>query len=294
MDRVELHRWSCTRRSRGTFYGGSWGKTLLSFVALIPLLILQRSVWREYVSQLWHSAGLPVCVWRHAGFCIHQVEASPLGIWHWWVSLWRQLVQLMLAASLVILCANAQTWQTKPVVACRFQSHASEPLWKYSVPSLRWVWSLWKLSWALRNVFHKDIFKHLSKKENSQKLILRKFDFWWLTRHVTKLRRGRVCAAVKIPQLVGSCVSAWFNTALILSQSPPPFLMSCTWYWLVLLIFPLCNLTIKEGICLYVCSLIFITTWAGEIRTHGREKRESEKCRVFNQEWTLTCPFFPG
>lgn len=25
MDRVELLRWSCTRRTRGTFYGGSWG-----------------------------------------------------------------------------------------------------------------------------------------------------------------------------------------------------------------------------------------------------------------------------
>lgn len=86
MDRVKLQRWSCTRRTRGTFYGGSWGKVLMlpsslhHNITLLGVLMFPTAL---------TFSGLPVCVWRHAGFCVHKVEMPPLGIWHWWVSLWR-------------------------------------------------------------------------------------------------------------------------------------------------------------------------------------------------------------
>lgn len=57
VDRVELQQWSCTRRTRGTFYGGSWGTNSLSYVASIFLLMLHCLVCQEYVSQLWPFQG---------------------------------------------------------------------------------------------------------------------------------------------------------------------------------------------------------------------------------------------
>lgn len=35
----------------------------------------------------WASPGLPVCVWRHVGFCIHWAAMPPVGVWCRWVSL---------------------------------------------------------------------------------------------------------------------------------------------------------------------------------------------------------------
>lgn len=135
VDGVKLHRRSCTRWSRGTFYGGPSGTNSQSYVALISLLILNCFVCQyvRYIHQLRPFSGLSVRVRRHAGFCVHTVEMSPLGVWHRWVWLHGTSTAL-LAASVGICSTNAQAWQTKPVVACWFKSHASKPLWKYSAP----------------------------------------------------------------------------------------------------------------------------------------------------------------
>lgn len=135
VDGVKLHRWGCTRWTRGTFYGGPSGTNSQSYVARISQLVLRCFVcqYLRYVHQIRPFSGLPVRVRRHARFCVHKVEMSPLGVWHWWVSL-HGTPTALLAASVGIFSANAQAWQTKPVVACRFRSHASEPLWKYSAP----------------------------------------------------------------------------------------------------------------------------------------------------------------
>ena len=101
----------------------------------ISLLILHCFLCQcvRYIHRLRPFSGLSVRVRRHAGFCVHTVEMSPLGVWHWWVSLHGTSTALF-AASVGIFSTNAQAWQMKPVVACWFRSHASKPLWKYSAP----------------------------------------------------------------------------------------------------------------------------------------------------------------
>lgn len=63
-------------------------------------------------------SGLPVCVRRHAGFCVYHVSMFSVGVWHRWVSQQHCGVALLLCAAIVSKgsnlrnksCCNMSTW----------------------------------------------------------------------------------------------------------------------------------------------------------------------------------------
>lgn len=68
------------------------------FVFLSFHLSVKVALCQECLTALTFS-GLPLRVWRHAGFCVHRADMSPLGVWHWWAFLWRRMQSTNTAGS---------------------------------------------------------------------------------------------------------------------------------------------------------------------------------------------------
>ncbi len=120
MDGIKLHRWSCTRRTRGTFYGGSWGKIsyfLASFSSLITHCLVR------WVSLLWPFQGF---LYVFGGMLDSAYTNRRCPLWVFDIGEFHcegvcRSNCVILAGHVRILSANASAWQTKPVVACRLQ-----------------------------------------------------------------------------------------------------------------------------------------------------------------------------
>lgn len=141
-------------------------------------------------------------------------------------------VQLILAANIRILSADAQAWQTKPVVACLFQPsrlQAPEKNIQYQSSAVCEPCESFHFS-------EKYTFKCLDKKEKFQMICntiqlfsyrnnIRKFDLCWEILIVCVKEEFLLCISSNIlqlwhtnrtcflPQHVCSCVSSWNNIA---------------------------------------------------------------------------------